>query len=274
MPFKKNYPVFSYTLSATIISHSFVLFAIIFAWLGPAAGVGGHFCEAAREGLIKQPANTFSNLAFAFWGLIAAYQLDKKVFKNKNAITQKLFFGRFFCVLMVLLSPGSMAMHATETYWGGYFDMLSMYLIAAIIFSYALERLLYLSPKVFSFIFGLVLLLCHYFHFGMVEITFPLVGFSGNFIFAIFLLLTAIIEFYNLLKNKPNILKRWGLLAIFTFLLSFGIWFIGRNDHPWCHPYSFLQAHALWHILDATALYFLFRFYVSEKDAKYSLNNT
>lgn len=47
-------------------------------------------------------------------------------------------------------------------------------------------------------------------------------------------------------------------------VLSSAIWLTGVDSHPWCHPYSYLQAHALWHILDATALYFLFRFYVSE----------
>lgn len=273
MTFSKKYPVFSITLYVAIITHGLVALAIIYAWFGPAEGVGGNFCEAAREGLIKQPANTISNLAFAIWGLIAAYQLDKGVFKKINSITQNIFFSRFFCVLMVLLSPGSMAMHATETYMGGYFDMLSMYLIAAIIFCYSLKRMLNLSPLLFSLVFFVVLATCHYFHFQLREYTFPLVGFSGNFIFAIFILLTFFVELPNLIINKSTIEIKWGLLAIVTLGLAFGIWFIGRNDHPWCHPYSYLQAHALWHILDATALYFLFRFYVSEKDPKFSLNN-
>jgi hypothetical protein len=258
------------TLIAAIISHSLVVLAILFAWLGPATGVGGNFCEAAREGLIKQPANTFSNLAFAVFGILAAWQLDKGKFAgNINAITRSSFFSKFFCILMVLLSPGSMAMHATETFWGGYFDMLSMYLIAAVMFCYALERMFNLKISHFITFFIVVLVICHYFHFEMSDVKFPFVGFGGNFIFGVFIVSAMLLETVNHFMNKTDIQIKWAYFAIFTFILAFLIWLTGRNDHPWCHPYSYLQAHAIWHILDATALYFLFRFYVSENDKRY-----
>lgn len=44
MSFTKKFPVLSYTLLAALVSHSFVLIAVIFAWLGPSTGVGGGFC--------------------------------------------------------------------------------------------------------------------------------------------------------------------------------------------------------------------------------------
>jgi hypothetical protein len=262
------------TLIAAIISHALVVLAVIFAWLGPAAGVGGNFCEAAREGLIKQPSNTISNIAFAIFGILAAYQLDKNKFSgNINAITQSNFFPKFLCILMVLLSPGSMAMHATETYMGGYFDMLSMYLIAALMFSYGLERFFHLSIWQFVAIFAVTIVICHIFHFRFNHIHFPLVGFSGNFIFGVFLVGAMIFEVLNHYMNKTDVEFKWALYAMLTFVVSFLIWLTGRNDHPWCHPYSYLQAHAIWHILDATALYFLFRFYTSENDRRFVKQN-
>lgn len=265
-----NLSIFLKTLILAILLHVLVFIAIYFGAFGPFAEVGGNFCEAAREGLIKQPANTFSNVAFALFGLLAAYQLSEKKFTGSNALTTSAFVAIFFTSLMVALSPGSMAMHATEAYMGGYFDMLSMYLIAAFICTYALERLFFMSKAKFIGVFILVLVICHIFHF--LPYQFPLVGFGGNFIFGVFLIIGLAAELLNHYKNKTSVNIKWGYAGIFVFILSFMIWFTGRDAHPWCHPYSFIQAHALWHILDATALYLIFRFYVSEEDKRYAIN--
>jgi hypothetical protein len=266
--------VFRNTGLVVLVTHLLLAVAIFSEWFGPAQGVGGNFCEAAREGLIKQPANSFSNLAFAAFGLLAAWQVSQfKFHSNRNAITTHSFFANFLCILMVLLSPGSFAMHATETYLGGYFDMLSMYLIASIMMSYALERMFKLKVVSFIAFFLMVLAVCHYFHFQLRHIAFPIVVFSGNFIFALFVITASVLEFINVFLHKPTIEKKWALFAAMTAVLSFSIWLTGRNDHPWCHPYSYLQAHALWHILDALALYFVFRFYVSENDERYEASS-
>lgn len=262
--------IFKTTLITVIVSHFLVFLVILFAWLGPATGVGGDFCEAARDGLIKQPANTASNFAFAIFGLLAAWQLDQSQFtQNINALTQTNFLPKFLCVLMVLLSPGSMAMHATETFWGGYFDMLSMYLIAAMIFSYAIDRFFHISTSVFIGIFIVVLIICHYFHFYLNEVEFPFIKHGGSFIFAVLIISGMILEILNHFINKTDVKFKWAVFTMLTFILSFLIWLTGRNSHPWCHPYSYVQAHAIWHILDATAMYFLFRFYLSENDKRY-----
>lgn len=261
--------IFQKTLILAIFLHLLVFIGIYFSLFGAFAEVGGNFCEAAREGLIKQPANTVSNIAFAIFGVLAAYQLTKHKFKTANAITTSSFVAIFFTSLMVALSPGSMAMHATETYLGGYFDMLSMYFIAAFLVTYGMERLFLLKPVQFVATFVVVLAICHVFHFLPRDIKFPLVGFGGNFIFAIFILLSFVLEFVNHYMNKTSADIRWGYGAVGVFLLSFAIWFTGRDAHPWCHPYSFIQAHAIWHILDATALYFAFRFFVSEQDERF-----
>ena len=42
--------------------------------------------------------------------------------------------------LVVLLGPGSAAMHATQSALGGHLDMLSMYLVAAFAAAYATMR--------------------------------------------------------------------------------------------------------------------------------------
>ena len=42
-----------------------------------------------------------------------------------------------FAVLVVLLGPGSMAMHATQSEVGGHLDLLSMFLVSGFALAYA-----------------------------------------------------------------------------------------------------------------------------------------
>ncbi|MEP6663038.1 MAG: hypothetical protein ABJC04_05170, partial [Verrucomicrobiota bacterium] len=53
--------------------------------------------------------------------------------------------------------------------------------------------------------------------------------------------------------------------------ISFGValvfWNLWQTKSPLCDPHSLMQGHAVWHLLDALSLFFLFRFYVSEHRA-------
>ena len=261
--------IINWTLCVAFISNLVVFTGIYLGWFGPENGNGGNFCEAARAGLIKQPSNTFSNMGFVFAGIFASYQLFKGQFeKNANELTRTRFFPIFLCVFMVLLGPGSMAMHATETPIGGYFDMLSMYLIAAIMFSYAFKRLFHTSTLVFLIVFAAVIGICHMFHYS--EWHPPgAIDSAGSFIFAVFITLAMLGEFAHQLKDHTEIGTKWAFACSITFLTAFAIWLTGRDDYPWCNPDSLIQAHAIWHLLCALAVYFLFRLYASENDVKY-----
>lgn len=264
---KKN--IFKISLIYAIFLHILVFVCIYFGWFGPMAGSGAEFCEAARDGMIKQPSNTFSNLGFGLFGLIAAFQIDKGLFKGKNAITSNSSIALFFIFLMISLGPGSIAMHATESAMGGYFDMLSMYLVASFTISYAIGRLFSLKPIHYLITFIVSIIICHY--VAGIDYDFPLVGFGGNFIFMMLLTLSVILENINNFVNKTKKEIKYGIASVLTILVAFAIWNVGFDHHPWCRPFSFLQAHAIWHILDALAIYLLFRFYVSEHDERFDL---
>ena len=259
----ENRTVLAWTAGIAATALLAVLAALVIGLFGPATGVGGNFCEAARDALIKQPANTWSNLGFIAAGLVAAAQLRGGRFAHRrNALTRGGPLPVLFCGLAVLLGPGSMAMHASETTIGGYFDMLSMYLIVALINSYAAGRLLRAPVWGTVGLFLLVLGVCHVFHFS--DRTYPVVGFAGNFIFAVFVVLGAPLEVANKLVHRARIGIGWGVASLLTMAVALAIWTTGRDAHPWCRPHSLLQAHALWHLLNALAVYLLFRFYVSE----------
>jgi hypothetical protein len=86
----------------------------------------------------------------------------------------------------------------------------------------------------------------------------------GNFIFGLYITLTVVFELLNTYVRKLEHSKKYGFMSLGSLLLAFGIWNMWKDDSPLCDPQSLLQGHAIWHILDAVAAYYLFRFYASE----------
>ena len=112
-------------------------------WPGAFAAAGGGFCEAFREGPIKQPANTWSNLGFVVAGLwvVRRASIDRKsTVRSSNLIGRSVFLSALYPALVVFLGPGSMAMHGSGTAWGATTDVLSMLLYIAFPVVYALAR--------------------------------------------------------------------------------------------------------------------------------------
>ncbi len=254
--------IFIFPLAMAVITMTLLFMAIIFEWFGPPTGVGSVFCEADRTGLIKQPVNTWSNLGFIFCGLYIGWGLSQgKYNHNKNSLTQKTFYAAFFSSLVVYLGPGSMAMHATTTQAGGFLDMLSMYLIASFLVAYSAERFFKLQPLHFLLIFISILSICTWANFQDVHFIFD---FFGNAVFAFFITLTIIFESLNIFLRKMQHETKWALLSFAALILAFIIWNLWQNDTSLCNPYSLIQGHGIWHLLNALSLYFLFRYYVSE----------
>ncbi len=255
--------VFYIPLVTAISSLTLLFVAAANGWLGEWSGAGRKFCEAARPGLIKQPVNTWSNLGFVFVGLLAGWKLWRGAYaQNKNALTQNTFYAAFFASLGVLIGPCSMAMHATETELGGLLDLASMYLIASFITAYSCERYFRLSTASFLAVFAAVMVIC--LTTRNLPYKMPLVGSFGTFIFGVFIITGTIFEMLNSFVRKLDHDFLWGAFSAGFILLAFVIWNFSLTGGPCCQPYSVLQGHAIWHLLCAASLYFLFRYYVSE----------
>jgi hypothetical protein len=57
---------------------------------------------------------------------------------------------------------------------------------------------------------------------------------------------------------------KYGIASILVMFIATFIWKMSLTDGPWCDPSSLIQGHGFWHLLNATSIYFLYRFYVSE----------
>lgn len=243
------------TVLVALVSTTALIVAVSQGWLGADVGRGATFCEAARDGLVKQPANTFSNLGFILAGLLIAWHVSRTDHSDR-------VLGRAgataYAVVVTLLGPGSAAMHATQSAWGGHLDLLSMYLIASFAAAWAIARLIG-RPMAAVGLFVVLVIGCEL--VGLISADIPVVRFSGNLAFAV-LLITAL-SGEVVLARRSGLDLRWGLGAAAAMVVAFAIWI--ASQHGLCDPRSLLQGHAAWHLLNAVAAYFLYRHYAGEK---------
>src|SRR6185312_637341 len=242
-----------------------ILFVLALArgWFGPASATNRYFCEYAQNGLMREPSNTLSNLGFVAVGLVAAWLLWSGNFRdNKNPLTQHPLVAILFCSLPILLGFGSMAMHASETEIGGQLDLLSMYLVGGFVLAYAMRSYFGWNWGRFSAVFLTAVFFCE--AAGLYRQTIPIIDYAGDAAFGGLIALTVFFETSNGILRISRRENKWAMYALGSFLAAFAVWNFGKNDCPFCRPDSWLQAHALWHLLFALALFFIFRLYVSE----------
>jgi hypothetical protein len=260
---KSRKQIFCIPIGITIVSLFIFSLAVIFQWMGTPATYGMKFCEAGYNGLFKQPVNTFSNIGFIIVGISIAWSQAKgRYAQNNNIITRSIFFPTFYASLVVILAPGSMALHATTTRVGGVLDLLSMYLIASFVFSYALTRLF--KWKSIGFTLTFIAALSTQLYVQTLPYDIPFFGVIGSFCFGVFLILTGIIELFSFWIRKVQMDIKYGIASILVMFIATFIWKMSLTDGPWCDQSSLIQGHGFWHLLNATSIYFLYRFYVSE----------
>lgn len=248
--------------SVAVVSAGLLVLAVGLGWLGPDTGRGDDFCEAARDGFVKQPANTLSNLGFVIAGLLVAWRARRPDLLGEVLPRRRGLSTAYACVV-VLLGPASAAMHATQSEWGGHLDMLSMYLVASFAAAYALMRWVRRGRALFALLFAGFVGACEL--VGLYAGRVPVVEHAGNVAFAA-LLLTAVVTEIRLWRrgaDGPRTELRWGAGALGSILLAFTIWNVTRS--AWCDPHSLLQGHAIWHLLCAVSAYLMFRLWASER---------
>ncbi len=224
-------------------------------WPGAPNGCIGRdtcFCEAFHEGPVKQPANTWSNLGFVLVGLAIAAQRDADRRKPDARLEGRPLASSDYPVTLLalvtgLLGPGSMALHASMTWWGGRLDVGSMYLWASFPLAYSLGRALRWSPLDFTLAYLALASV-------LVASLFSPPAWSD----AVFGVLVAGIGGAQLLVRlrRPDLRydARWLAAAGLCFGLAFALWLPSRRSTgALCAPDSWLQGHAAWHLLCGTA---------------------
>ncbi|MEP6816857.1 MAG: ceramidase domain-containing protein [Marmoricola sp.] len=249
---------FALAAATAVVSLVLMFLAARHGWLGPDVGRGADFCEAARSGWLKQPANALSNLGFVVAGLAIGWHAGLA-----SGRLERLGLASAYGVVVVLLGPGSMAMHATQTALGGRLDTTSMYLVAGFAAAYSATRMTERGVGFFGVAFVGAVMLCELVE--RIPGSLPAVMSWGNVVFGALLVLALSLELRMRRRNGSFVVGdvRWVWGAVASIGVAFTTWNLAKNGTALCHPHSLVQGHAAWHLLCAVSAYCLYRYWAS-----------
>jgi dihydroceramidase len=226
---------------------------MLFAWLPttvlqePASCLPDHcFCEAIRTSGIAQPANTWSCLGFVWLGLFVLWLAFEDARNKKIAADSSPLhpgYSVLYGAALILTGVGSAALHATLSLAGQFTDVFGMYLIGTFIVLQGISRLSRLSPKIaiFSYLFSNTLLAILLWFFPP----------ARRYAFALLVIVAIVIQIRAQNRERPGS-SRYFWLAAAALALGFVFWILDITK-VLCSPHSWLQGHAVWHLLSAVA---------------------
>lgn len=240
---------------------------IWFLWMGNEAKVRGTFAEAITPGIFRTQANTWSNLAYVLVGLyiftLACWDARRPTSdRDPYAVRQPALAG-LYGVACVVLGFGSGLMHASMMPFGHKLDVFGMFFTASALICLQWARwfpgirfrksIIPTSPIFCVSAIGVSILLLR---FGRV------LG-GGELVLGTLCAIVGIGVGVDAIRRTTSQQFRWLFLALVT--LAVGGYLqrqdVGRRFTP---SDSWLQGHAIWHLLTATTLGSMACFYRSE----------
>lgn len=199
------------------------------------------YCEQALCGIIREPANTWSNIGYLIVA-IAAY---------RSKYVQSARVKLMFCLSSFCLFWGSTFFHASGTFLGRKVDVATMYMVSSVILSLSFQRYFKMKDAAASILFCLLLALSFVALFGF--------GIGTPF-FASQLFASVVLE-YLLRKSNVKLETRFVVASVTTFLAGYGVWILDVKKMV-CDPENhFISGHAVWHLTAALAIWFIFLSY-------------
>ncbi|MBL8910520.1 MAG: ceramidase domain-containing protein [Archangium sp.] len=207
------------------------------------------FCEAVRDGAIRQPSNTWSSLTFC----VATFVMMPALLRGEVGRLTKLE-AWLFAIAVFLVGVTSAFYHASLSFFGQYLDVQSMYLLVVLAFSVNLDALRPGKPKQFLLTYVSINVI-----FGVLLVFVPA---FRRFAFAGVIL--SVIATEVILRQRK--LRDWNAKPLIAAAVLQGIAFVIWNldrAHIVCDPTFPIQGHAVWHTLGACASFALWRYFTS-----------
>jgi hypothetical protein len=240
-----------------------MLLADAFSWDGwrQASCMPGHcFCEQVAPGLVRQPANALSSLAFVAVGSWVFWRSnrDREIGRSAGPFAHRPIHSILFGIACILIGIGSAFYHASLTFAGQFVDVFGMYLIATFVLLYALGRGRTIPAGTAARAYAAlnaVLALFLYFIPG-----------TRRYLFGLLIVAAIWMEISARRRSDSVIEGRWFTRAASLLGVGFVIWILDITGAV-CRPESLLQGHAVWHVLGACSAACIYLYYRSEVSA-------
>lgn len=229
-------PITAAAAALAVFAGLFVLGGSL-GWWTPAAneqpiGDISRWCERVAGGIMREPLNTLGNMAFVITGMVMFAVLARDTVGNvarPNPFIANQPLALLYAGASVFLGPGSMLMHGSHTFFGAWFDNLSMVAYILIPWLYNVSLLARWRLRTFATVY-VTLLLTYSLSYWLIDPEFGI----GLDLFELSIGLWMVSE---VLVRWNSPMLRW-LSGLFGFVvaLAFGImpWTVlGNLDEYW-----------------------------------------
>lgn len=158
---------------------------------------------------------------------------------------------------LALIGLGSGVYHASLTFVGQFFDVFGMYLLGTFLLLYALVRVRAVASRAMVPLYVV--------SNAVLATLLWTVPILRRVAFAVLILAVIVVEL-RARAATASIRMRYFWGALMALGLAFGIWVLDITRR-WCVPTSYVQGHAIWHVLTAVAAGLIFVYYWSESRA-------
>jgi hypothetical protein len=218
------------------------------------------FCEPIHAGAIRQPVNTWSNLGFVFVGLlaiaIASHDLPRAArWGSSNLIRTRPVYPAVYGTAAVLIGIGSMFYHSSLAFAGQVVDVISMYLMTSFMVLYNVSRTRRMSDRTF-----LASYLAVNGALGYASIAWPVLR---RYIFVALMVAVLVSEWVVRRTRRPKVNAAFLCGALASLVGACTMWVLDVT-RVLCSPGGWFQGHAVWHVLMAAVIGFVYLYYRSE----------
>lgn len=192
------------------------------------------YCEKPIGHFIQRPFYAISDLAFIVVGLFILLTARKSSLSKVFGLTT-IVVGLFLLVY-----------DATYSYLFQLLDVTGMYILVTLFMFLNLKRMKLNIAGIYRWLLIIFSILIFYF----------LKGEAGNIIFGLFVIFVIASEW--LIKEKIS-RKDWAI-GVVLFVLGFIVW-LPDATRTLCDPSNIFNGRGIFHLFEATAIYYLYKFY-------------
>ncbi|GMR01727.1 MAG: hypothetical protein BMS9Abin20_0046 [Acidimicrobiia bacterium] len=203
--------------------------------------IGESDCENIGSGLLAQPVNTVSSLAFAVFGLVVLFSVPGTAGRERTA---RIGFG----ILMIGTGLGSVLFHGPQGFGSKFLHDVTFILAVLFIAASSLSGIRSWSAQLMWSVYGGFSLLV-----AVLLLIWP--G-STNLLGGIAVLLLVVTDV--LAHRARSVRMSWWVGALIAMAVAVAFYVGGRTGGPLCDSDALFQGHALWHVLSAAALWAYF----------------
>ena len=205
------------------------------------------YCEKTICSIFSEPANTWSNLAFVFIGILIFKQIKKSLLKTYSFLVIFLGFCSFF-------------FHMSNNYATQIVDYIGMFTLLFWVVSFNL-RFLGVSVLISRVIYWGSILSC----LALMEIMYRAdINYQSIILVPVFCILLTEMK----IKKVSTKYSLTSLFKVLPFFVGGYLCLFLDKKRIWCDEDNHLiQGHAFWHLLCAVGFYFLYQ-HIKNRDLK------